>query len=237
MVEMTVTVLEESGDRVHEVELVALTDVATDFEADTELEDNNDTDGGRDIALLKVILDVVLGDKAVEDVTNALLVNLLAVARFDIDEVKEGFEAVAIFVFSEVDETDGLAREDEDSPEFVGSADIDVTIDDVDVTVPGSIVPERKDDELAELVFKAVAKDETVLPPDMVGIFVPLTSAVLVGVREDIGEEETLTVMVPIVVKVWDDKLEALTSEVDENISVGIVVADDVTETEFMVVD
>ena len=202
MVEMTVTVLEERGDRVHEVELVALTDVATDFEADTELEDNNDTDGGRDIVLLKVILDVVLGDKAVEDVINALLVNLLAVARFDIDEVKEGFEAVAIFVFSEVDETDGLAREDEDSPEFVGSADIDGLIDVAGVTVPGSIVPENIDDELPEFVINAVAKDETVLPPDKVGVFVPLTSAVIVIVREGIGDEETLPVVVPITVTV-----------------------------------
>ena len=145
---------------------------------------------------------LVVNDKSAEDVTITLLVIPLTVAGIDIDEDKEGFEAVAIAVISEVDETDGLTREVEDSPEFVGSADIDGLIDVTGVTVPGSIVPERTDDGLPEFDFKAVAKDETVLTPDKVGIVVPLTGAVIVGVREDVGEEETLTVMVLIIVKV-----------------------------------
>ena len=151
----------------------------------------------------EIVPDVlVVNDKSAEDVTTALLVIPLTVAGIDIDEDKDGFEAVAIAVISEVDETDGLAREVKDSPEFDGSADIEGTIEVVGVDVPGSIVLESIDDELPDFVFNTVAKDETDLSPDKVRILVPLTGTVIVIVREDVGEEETLNVMVLIIVTV-----------------------------------
>ena len=197
-------VFEEDAERVNKADADdnAMEDVilVADASGDTENIDEVVTAAECNGEFVSDVL--VVNDKSAEDVTIALLVIPLTVARMDIDEDKEGFEAVAIAVISEVDETDGLTREVEDSPEFVGSADIDGLIDVAGVTVPGSIVPENIDDELPEFVINAVAKDETVLPPDKVGVFVPLTSAVIVIVREGIGDEETLPVMVPITVTV-----------------------------------